>query len=309
MKKSVRLYNMIEYCNENRNFKLNDLMSEFNISRSTALRDIKEIEALGVPLYSNPGKNGGYTIIGNRDQTKIAISDEELKALVFTLSSISNVSNLPFQTEYQEILKKLYNNSNKKELINQYNDLFQYFNEDKYQFKSYKLFNEIIRLIIENKSFETCYSQNYIKEQYKGIGIMYKNHQWYFVVANIESKLVNLLNISKIKELYEMGETQECNDITMQNFQQFMVKNETAIDILIRSNVMGLNILKGYLWSDYMIENIDEETYLFKLKVNAKDIDFIAKLIVTGGVNVKVETPNSLKNAVKVELTKIINMY
>ena len=46
MKKSVRLYNMIEYCNENRNFKLNDLMSEFNISRSTALRDIKEIEAL-----------------------------------------------------------------------------------------------------------------------------------------------------------------------------------------------------------------------------------------------------------------------
>ncbi|AVR99854.1 TPA: HTH domain-containing protein [Staphylococcus aureus] len=309
MKKSVRLYNMIEYCNENRNFKLNDLMSEFNISRSTALRDIKEIEALGVPLYSNPGKNGGYTIIGNRDQTKIAISDEELKALVFTLSSISNVSNLPFQTEYQEILKKLYNNSNKKELINQYNDLFQYFNEDKYQFKSYKLFNEIIRLIIENKSFETCYSQNYIKEQYKGIGIMYKNHQWYFVAANIESKLVNLLNISKIKELYEMGETQECNDITMQNFQQFMVKNETAIDILIRSNVMGLNILKGYLWSDYMIENIDEETYLFKSKVNAKDIDFIAKLIVTGGVNVKVETPNSLKNAVKVELTKIINMY
>lgn len=309
MKKSVRLYNMIEYCNENRNFKLNDLMSEFNISRSTALRDIKEIEALGVPLYSNPGKNGGYTIIGNRDQTKIAISDEELKALVFTLSSISNVSNLPFQTEYQEILKKLYNNSNKKELINQYNDLFQYFNEDKYQFKSYKLFNEIIRLIIENKSFETCYSQNYIKEQYKGIGIMYKNHQWYFVVANIESKLVNLLNISKIKELYEMGETQECNDITMQNFQQFMVKNETAIDILIRSNVMGLKILKGYLWSDYMIENIDEETYLFKSKVNAKDIDFIAKLIVTGGVNVKVETPNSLKNAVKVELTKIINMY
>ncbi|MET1419666.1 transcriptional regulator, partial [Staphylococcus aureus] len=69
------------------------------------------------------------------------------------LSSISNVSNLPFQTEYQEILKKLYNNSNKKELINQYNDLFQYFNEDKYQFKSYKLINEIIRLIIENKSF------------------------------------------------------------------------------------------------------------------------------------------------------------
>ena len=41
MKKSVRLYNMIEYCNENRNFKLNDLMSNLIFSRSTALRDIR----------------------------------------------------------------------------------------------------------------------------------------------------------------------------------------------------------------------------------------------------------------------------
>ncbi|MEJ7281651.1 transcriptional regulator, partial [Staphylococcus epidermidis] len=80
-----------------------------------------------------------YMTIGNRNQTKIAITDEELKALVFTLSSISNVSKLTFQTEYQEILKKLYNNSNKKELINQYNEIFQYFNEDTYQFKSYNI--------------------------------------------------------------------------------------------------------------------------------------------------------------------------
>ncbi|HHA0470584.1 TPA: WYL domain-containing protein, partial [Staphylococcus aureus] len=150
---------------------------------------------------------------------------------------------------------------------------------------------------------------NYLKEQYKGIGILYKNQQWYFVVVNIASKLVKLLNISKIKEVYEMGETKECNEITMQNFQQFMVENENTIDIQIRSNIIGLNILKGYLWSDYMIENINEETYLFKSKVNMQDINFIAKLIVTCGANVKVEFPISLKKAIKTELTKIINLY
>ncbi|HCW9288934.1 TPA: WYL domain-containing protein, partial [Staphylococcus aureus] len=133
--------------------------------------------------------------------------------------------------------------------------------------------------------------------------------QWYFVVVNIASKLVKLLNISKIKEVYEMGETKECNEITMQNFQQFMVENENTIDIQIRSNIIGLNILKGYLWSDYMIENINEETYLFKSKVNMQDINFIAKLIVTCGANVKVEFPISLKKAIKTELTKIINLY
>ena len=43
--------------------------------------------------------------IGNRNQTKYSNHRRKLKALVFTLSSISNVSKLPFQTEYQEILK------------------------------------------------------------------------------------------------------------------------------------------------------------------------------------------------------------
>ena len=51
---------------------------------------------------------------------------------------------------------------------------FNIFNEDTYQFKSYKIFNEIIRLTIGSKSFKICYSQNYLKEQYKGIGILYK---------------------------------------------------------------------------------------------------------------------------------------
>ena len=96
--------------------------------------------------------------IGNRNQTKIAITDEELKALVFTLSSISNVSKLPFQTEYQEI--KSYIIIRIKRIDN--NEIFQYFNEDTYQFKSYKIFNEIIRLTIGSKSFKICYSQNYI---------------------------------------------------------------------------------------------------------------------------------------------------
>ena len=60
MNKTIRLYNLIEFCNNNRNFKLKDVMEEFKISKSTTLRDIKDIQELGVPLYSNGGKNGGF---------------------------------------------------------------------------------------------------------------------------------------------------------------------------------------------------------------------------------------------------------
>ena len=74
-----------------------------------------------------------------------------------------------------------------------------------------------------------------LKNNIKVLALCIKIINGIFVVANIESKLVNLLNISKIKELYEMGETQECNDITMQNFQQFMVKMKQLLIFLLEA--------------------------------------------------------------------------
>ncbi|MEN0399305.1 HTH domain-containing protein [Staphylococcus aureus] len=106
MKKTIRLYNLIEFCNNNRNFKLKDVMEEFNISKSTALRDIKDIQELGVPLYSTGGKNGGYKVIRKTHLTRIDLNDEEIKSLYFALSSISNLKSLPFSSEYISIVNK-----------------------------------------------------------------------------------------------------------------------------------------------------------------------------------------------------------
>ena len=67
----------------------------------------------------------------------------------------------------------------------------------------------------------------------------------------------------------------EMND-EYQNFQQFSWLKKTKNDcIQIRSNIIGLNILKGYQWSDHMIENIRHIIHL-KSKVNMQDINFIA---------------------------------
>lgn len=55
MKKDERLIQEMIYINSKKNFNLNDLIGEFDISRSTALRNISSLEELGVPLYSEKG--------------------------------------------------------------------------------------------------------------------------------------------------------------------------------------------------------------------------------------------------------------
>ncbi|MEI2312695.1 HTH domain-containing protein, partial [Bacillus nitratireducens] len=51
MKKTERINDMLIFLNNKRYFNLKDLMARYDISKSTALRDIQSLEEIGVPIY------------------------------------------------------------------------------------------------------------------------------------------------------------------------------------------------------------------------------------------------------------------
>lgn len=219
MNKTIRLYNLIEFCNNNRNFKLKDVMEEFNTSKSTALRDIQDIQELGVPLYSIGGKNGGYKVIRKAHLTRIDLNDEEIKSLYFALSSISNLKSLPFSSEYISIVNKIYNNSTEvqKSIINQYKNMFEYFNVEIGNEYSNDIFNKVINFTILKKQFTLVYRSKHLTYIYQGIGLTYKNNVWYFVTANVKTKIVRLFNLNKIEEIYETRFEEAIPNIHLKN--------------------------------------------------------------------------------------------
>lgn len=58
MKKVERINIIMRYINNRAHFTISEIMREFNISRSTAIRDIREIEAMGMPLVAEVGRDG-----------------------------------------------------------------------------------------------------------------------------------------------------------------------------------------------------------------------------------------------------------
>ncbi|QBP90154.1 HTH domain-containing protein (plasmid) [Bacillus mycoides] len=79
--KDERLIQEMIYINSKKNFNLNDLIGEFDISRSTALRDISSLEELGVPLYSEKGSHGGYHMLENQLLPPIYFSNMDFCAM------------------------------------------------------------------------------------------------------------------------------------------------------------------------------------------------------------------------------------
>lgn len=274
------------------------------------MRDIKDIQELGVPLYSNGGKNGGYKVIRKAHTTRIDLNDEEIKSLYFALSSVSNLKSLPFSSEYISIVNKIYNSSTErqKSIINQYKNMFEYFNVEIGNEYSNDIFEKVINFTVLKKQFNLVYRSKYLNYIYQGIGLTYKNNVWYFVTAKVKTKSVRLFNLSKIEDIYEIPFVDEPLNINMKNYKQYLVENESKINITIECNEIGVDLLQNHLWSNITIDKLVDK-YILKIDINKKDVGFVSKIIISCGKNVKVLSPESLRNNIKQDLQEILDYY
>lgn len=106
MKKVERINTMMRYINNRSHFTISEIMLEFNISRSTAIRDIREIEAMGMPLVSEVGRDGGYFVMNNSVLPTVRFTDNEIKALFIAFMATRN-QQLPYLKSRQSLAEKL----------------------------------------------------------------------------------------------------------------------------------------------------------------------------------------------------------
>jgi predicted DNA-binding transcriptional regulator YafY len=106
MKKVERINTIMRYINNRAHFTISEIMQEFNVSRSTAIRDIKEIEAMGMPLVAEVGRDGGYSVMTNSILPTIRFTDNEIKALFIAFMATRN-QQLPYLESRQSLAEKL----------------------------------------------------------------------------------------------------------------------------------------------------------------------------------------------------------
>lgn len=106
MKKVERINIIMRYINNRAHFTISEIMHEFNISRSTAIRDIREIEAMGMPLVAEVGRDGGYFVMSNSVLPTVRFTDNEIKALFIAFMATRNLQ-LPYLKSRHSLAEKL----------------------------------------------------------------------------------------------------------------------------------------------------------------------------------------------------------
>ncbi|WP_172195095.1 helix-turn-helix transcriptional regulator [Saccharibacillus qingshengii] len=106
MSKAERLNRMQRYAYRRRQFTLRELMVEFGISRSTALRDIQSLEELGLPLFAQHGRFGGYRLLDTASLPPVSFTNGEVLSLYMAMQALRGRSGEAFRVSFASIRAK-----------------------------------------------------------------------------------------------------------------------------------------------------------------------------------------------------------
>lgn len=108
MSKAKRLLDILMFVTTKRKFTAQELADEFNISVRTIHRYLLDLSDMGLPIYAEQGRNGGYTVLKDRILPPILFTEEEAVSIFFAFQSLRYYRNLPFDTEINSVAHKLY---------------------------------------------------------------------------------------------------------------------------------------------------------------------------------------------------------
>lgn len=308
MKKADRLNQELIYLSYRNSFNLNELTTKFQISERTALRDIAELEEMGLPLYSEVGRNGGYKISQEKLWVPIKFNFEEINAIFFALKSMDLVSTTPFKKSfssiYQKLLKSLPVNYQKQ--IKQMQNIVKYRREPSVD--DAQNLTLLLQAATQNLAVTCQNTQAKQKQTLQIANIFYQNGLWYTEAFDLKRKTYRIYKCNKLKQLKLASDKQTKKIAELNQIRTAYFNNFRTIEFRCLLSEHGKKAALRDLYPSMKVETHHNIHYLIG-HYNPQELDYMIQYLIKLGSDVQIIEPESLKKAYLKELKKIIATY
>lgn len=309
MKKSERLNDMILFLNDKNSFRLKDLMDKYNISRSSAIRDVNSLEEIGMPIYSKPGRNGSYKLLPGRLLSPILFTVDEMFSLYFAMLTLGAYESTPFHLSVEKLKLKFEACLSKKQImsIHKMETVFQ-LNTIEHPNSSIYL-KDILQMAIN----ETPCTIEYQKEGIQTYTVQFFNitsryGQWYGTAYNFETQKVQVFRCDKIQSVIS---SRLYKGKPMEDFWQpadKLYKDSTALDFCVYITEKGVDLFYKEHYPSMKLHS-ENGSYLISGFYNAGEETFIADYFIHYGEHVIQAEPSSLKSLISERLNFYLQKY
>ncbi len=250
MKKAERLNDMMLFLNDKNAFQLSDIMAKYGVSRSTAIRDIQSLEEIGMPIYSERGRNGHYRVLRNRLLSPIVFNVDEVFALYFSMLTLTAYETTPFHLSVEKLKTKFERclSAEKIEMLRKMEEVFSlgYIKHN----NQCEFLEVILQFTMEEKVCQINYDKNGTEKiynvQFYNISSAYG--QWYVTSYNFETKRTQVFRCDKIFALKENDafEAKKLEDLKRVADSFYKKADATKFKVEIASNGVDLFFKENY---------------------------------------------------------------
>lgn len=310
MKKTERIQQELFFLNGKSQFNLKEVMDEFNISKRTALRDIQELERLGLPIYSEYGRWGGYQILKNSLLPPIYFTEEEILAIFYSLQILNLLKELPFGNSHKNIQKKLLYTFNveKQERIVQMMDTIQYdgieqvaVNHNLEQLAGNILKKEIVKI-----------NYNRYKTQDKVIlpsKLTMMDGYWYCIAFDVDKKEWRTYRCDYIENIIIKETDQKVfSPDYLKDSYNLQQSTYRTIPFKVKVSKFGKEKFLRKHFSNMSLKSIKNDDYIIG-KFNESELSFLTNYFLGFGEHIKILEPEQLKKEYVNKLHDILNSY
>lgn len=289
--KTDRILGIIIYLMNHDNVSASYLAERFHVSVRTIQRDMISISAIGVPVYSESGKHGGYSILPTYRIKNSDIRSDEQQMIIKALESLATS----------------YTNDTLMTLIEKYNAIVQKEGGQKV-FWDFGVTKENADVQSKNCLLEHAIGQKrYVSFEYcnadgrksapevEPLAIHYKWYAWYLFAYFADKKQYRTYKIARMQNLKE---TDKVSDIDHGDVKALMNASEqayyrTCIPIEVQFANEETALMEEY-FPDCPMEQISKNTKRMFIDVPAKERLWKA-LLLSFGNKVKVVGPEEYK--------------
>ena len=289
--KTDRILGIIIYLTNHDNVSARCLAERFHVSVRTIQRDMISISAMGIPIYSENGKNSGYSILPTYKIKNSEIRCDEQQMIIKALESLATS----------------YTNDTLKNLIEKYNTIVQNEGGQKVfwdfgvtkENSDVQSKNQLLENAIGLKkyvSFEYCNADGKKSSpEVEPLAIHYKWYAWNLFAYSDHRKQYRTYKIARIQNLKEMdrvsgkdhGDVKTLMEVSEQDYYR------TCVQIEVQFANEETALMEEY-FPDCQIKQISENTKSIFIDVPVKERLWKA-LLLSFGNKVKVIGPEEYK--------------
>ncbi len=309
MTKAKTLFDLILYVNSRRVFTAQDVAFQFKISLRTAHRYLIELGEMGIPIYTEQGRNGGYRTLDIRTLPPIIFDENEIFAIFFAFQALTFYGSLPFSINTESVSRKIYANltDDIKTKIDRLESVLLFWNQKRNLFLPdlKKIIDASLNCHILDMKYESK-SGNKVRKV-KPIGLYSESGFWYMPAFDLQHQEIRVFRVDRILSLEDTEEVLNI-ETSLREWISTHTINE-PIRLFVSLTGEGIRQCRSVSWLESEIIETSDGNGTIDMIVDKNEIPFLAGFFISLGPNAKVIKPEEMIDLMVNRASDLIKQY